>query len=71
MEYMNITGFLGGIVSKFINKAILSKVGVSPNIQIHDMSLRPVGSSEEVIQVQLTATMRREEFERLIEEVTR
>lgn len=71
MEYMNITGFLGGIVSKFINKAIKTKVGVSPNIQICDLSFRTVGASEEVIQVQLTATMRREEFERLVEEVTR
>ena len=71
MEYMKITGFLGGIFSKFINKAIMSKTGVNPNIRVNDMSLRTVGSSEEIIQVQLEVTMRREEFERLVEEVTK
>lgn len=70
MEYMRLEGFLGRAVSKLINKAIASKVGVSPNIELRDMSVE-TDDAEEFVKVKMTAFMPRADFEKIVEEVTK
>ena len=70
MEYMRIEGFLGKAVSKLINKGIESKIGFKPGIELKNLHFGTVAEDEKV-EVNLTATMSKEAFEKLIEEVTR
>lgn len=70
MEYMKFNGFLGRAVSKIINKAIESKIGFKPNLEILDMSMR-TNEEEDEVRVSLEAVMTRQAFEKLIEEATK
>ena len=40
MEYMRIEGFLGGAISKLINKGIESKFGYKPDISLDQFHLK-------------------------------
>lgn len=74
MEYMRIEGFIGKAVSKLINKAVESKVGFKPGIELESLTFKDAHApktDEELVAVYLTATMSREAFEKLIEEVTK
>lgn len=70
MEYMKIGGFLGRAVSKMINKAVETKVGFKPNIELHGLNFQ-TDEEENYVNVNLTARMTKEDFEKLIEEVTK
>ena len=73
MEYMRLEGFLGGAVSKLINKGIETKIGYKPNIDIENLNL----STTETIEVELEkrvvldlrVSMSQTDFEKLIGEV--
>ncbi len=85
MEYMRIEGFLGGAVSKLINKGIESKFGYKPDIEIDNLNLRTIGklevdvSTNEVIRrngedrilLDLSVSMSQDDFNKLMEEVTK
>ena len=70
MEYMKIEGFLGGAVSKLINKAVETKVGFKPSIDLEGLSFSADEDSD-YVKLNLTANMRKRDFDRLIEEVTK
>lgn len=70
MEYMKINGFLGRAVNKLFNKAIETKVGFKPNLEILDMSMS-TNEEEDEVRVTLEAVMTRTAFERIIEEATK
>lgn len=83
MEYMRLEGFLGGAVSKLINKGIENKVGYRPNIQFDNFSLSTTNSveinmktnesetKEETIVVDMRLTMKQKDFNKLMEEITK
>lgn len=83
MEYMRLEGFLGGAVSKLINKGIENKVGYRPNIQLDNFSLSTTNSveinmktnesetKEETIVVDMRLTMKQKDFNKLMEEITK
>ncbi len=74
MEYMRIEGVLGGAISALINKTIETKLGFRPTISIDEFNLKTepdAGDEEELVTLNLSACMRREDFNRLIEEATR
>lgn len=73
MEYMRIEGVLGGAISALINKTIETKLGFRPAISIDEFNLKtePDAENEELVTLNLSACMRREDFNRLIEEATR
>lgn len=78
MEYMRIEGVLGGAISALINKTIETKLGFRPTISIDEFNLktdRCTGNegviNEELVILNLSACMSREDFNRLIEEATR
>lgn len=69
MEYMRLEGVLGGAVSRLINKGIAAKVGYKPNVQLNEFKLYTDDS--DTIIANLTVKMSQEDFNRLIEEVTK
>ena len=83
MEYMKIEGFLGGAISKLINKGIESKFGYRPDISIDNLSLRTKEittlnmktnestTEEDGIVVDLRLSMTQADFDKLIEEATK
>lgn len=83
MEYMRIEGFLGGAISKLINKGIAEKVGYRPNVSIDSLNFRTVDkgevnmrtreviSSEDRVLVDLSVSMTMDDFNKLIEEATK
>lgn len=83
MEYMRIEGFLGGAISKLINKGIAEKFGYRPNISIDSLNFRTVDagevnmrtreviSSEDRVLVDLSVSMTMDDFNKLIEEATK
>lgn len=83
MEYMKIEGFLGGAISKLINKGIESKFGYRPDISIDNLSLRTKETTtlnmktnestteEGDIVVDLRLSMTQADFDKLIEEATK
>lgn len=74
MEYMRIEGFLGGAFSKLINKAVETKIGFKPGIDLQNLIFKTAHApktDEELVEVTLTATMTKEAFEKIIEEVTK
>ena len=83
MEYMRIEGFLGGAISKLINKGIESKFGYRPDISIDNLSLRTKETTtinmktnestteEDGIVVDLRLSMTQADFDKLIEEATK
>lgn len=73
MEYMKINGFLGGAFSKLINKSVENRIGIKPDLKINnlDVSTENNGFGEEsLISLNLSMTMTKESFEKLIEAVT-
>lgn len=70
MEYMNINGMLGSAVSKLLNKALAKPLGFRPNIEL-DKIIFQTSNNDNTVKVDFTATMSKENFERLIEEVTK
>lgn len=71
MEYMRIEGFLGRAVSKLINKAVETKVGFKPEIELQGLNFKTEGDDESTVIVNTQLRMSRESFEKLIEEVTK
>jgi hypothetical protein len=69
MEYMRIEGFLGKAFSKLINKAVENKVGFKPEIDLSNMSLRTTDA--EKVELNVTVSITKEAFEKLIEEATK
>ncbi len=75
MEYMRIEGFLGGVISKLINKGIESKFGYKPCISLDEFhletSINPNNLEDEFVTANLTVTMKQSDFEKLFEEATK
>lgn len=74
MEYMKIEGFLGGAISKLINKGIESKFGYKPDISLKNFNLKTdvnPKTHEEIMVVDLSVYMTQEDFNKLIEEATK
>lgn len=69
MEYMKIDGFLGGAFSKLINKAVETKTGFKPEIGLQSLNLK--ATDEETVELNLTVSMTKDAFEKLIEEATK
>lgn len=69
MEYMRIEGFLGGAFSKLINKAVETKTGFKPEIDLQSLNLKT--TDEETVEMTLTVSMSQEAFNKLIEEATK
>ncbi len=70
MEYMKIEGFLGGAVSKLINKVIESKVGYKSDIELRGFKLY-ADDDDDYIQIDMSIRVSREDFNKLIEEATK
>ncbi len=70
MEYMKIEGFLGGAVSKLINKGIESKVGYKSDIELRGFKLY-ADDDDDYIQIDMSIRVSREDFNKLIEEATK
>ncbi len=70
MEYMKIEGFLGGAVSKLINKGIESKVGYKSDIELRGFKLY-ADDDDDYIQIDTSIRVSREDFNKLIEEATK
>jgi len=68
MEYMKLDGFLGKQLSKLLNKALASKFGVNPKLDIREFTFS--STVDGLVKVQLSAEMPQKEFEAIIEEVT-
>ena len=75
MEYMKIEGFLGGAISKLINKGIESKFGYKPDISLDQFHLKTHApkpdTNDEIIEVNMTVTMTQSDFNKLFEEATK
>ncbi len=85
MEYMRLEGFLGRTVSKLINKGIEAKLGYKPSIIVDNLNLRTIGKIEvdmladkvvsknddDRIVLDLSVSMSQDDFNKLIEEVTK
>lgn len=83
MEYMKLNGFLGGAVSKLINKGIEAKFGYKPSIDIDSLNLRTIEKMEldmntdkvirdgDRIVLDLSVSMSQKDFDKLMEEVTK
>jgi len=69
MEYMRLEGFLGGAVSKLINKGIETKIGYKPNIDIENLNLSTTETIGERVVVDLRVSMSKADFDKLIGEV--
>lgn len=70
MEYMKIEGFLGGAISKLINKGIETKLGYRPEISLSSLNLKTV-DEKEAIQLDVRLNMSQSDFNKLMEEVTK
>ena len=70
MEYMKIEGFLGGAISKLINKGIESKLGYRPEISLSSLNLKTV-DEKETIQLDVRLNISKNDFNKLMEEVTK
>ena len=71
MEYMRIEGFLGGAISKLINKGIETKFGYKPDIELRNLMLTTDDEENEEVKLTTTITMKRSDFDKLMEEVTK
>lgn len=74
MEFMKIEGFLGGAISKLINKGIESKFGYKPGISLKNLNLKTdvnPSTHEEIVLVDLSVYMTQADFNKLMEEVTK
>lgn len=67
-EYMRIEGFLGGAFSRLINKAVETKIGFKPSIDLQNMVLK---TDDNMVQLDVTVSMTKEAFEKMIEEATK
>lgn len=70
MEFMNISGFLGGAFSKLINKAIENKTGVKSDVRIDRLNVATT-TSDNYISLNLDASVSREAFEKIMEALTK
>jgi len=70
MEYMRLEGFLGRAVSRLVNKALETKVGFNPNLDIQGLKV-DTGDDEDFVRVNCSVIMSRNDFEKVIEEVTK
>lgn len=68
MEYMRIEGFLGNVISKFINKGVRTKFGYDPFISLNNLNFKTEGDN---VIVTVSMEMTQKNFERLFEEVTK
>ncbi len=70
MEYMKIEGFLGGAVSKLINKGVEAKFGYKSDIELRGFKLY-ADDDDDYIQIDTSIRVSREDFNKLIEEATK
>ena len=70
MEYMRIEGFLGGAISKLINKGIETKVGYKSDLELKSLKLY-TDDDNDYVQADLSVRMSQEDFNKLIEEATK
>lgn len=70
MEYMRIEGFLGGAISKLINKGIAEKVGYRPDLELRAFTLY-TDDDNNYIKADLSVRMTQNDFNKLIEEATK
>lgn len=74
MEFMRIGGIFGPAISRFINKTVRNKIGVDPDIKIHEISVSqtPTPEGEENrVEVIFKATISEDELQALLMEVTK
>ena len=73
MEYMKIDGFFGAVISSIINKAAEKKLGKKPNIDIShlNMKTKTLRSEDDMVEVSLEVSMPKEDFQKLLMEVTK
>ena len=73
MDYMKLDGFMGGVISRFINKAIENKFGESPCIRISELNVRETSgrTQGDTIEVNATLRMSKDDFQMFVEEVTK
>ena len=69
MEYMRLEGVLGGAVGKLINKGIAEKLWYKPGINLDEFKLYT--TEDNMVKANLTVRMTEEDFNKLIEEVTK
>lgn len=70
---MRIEGLLGGAVSRIVNKTIETKIGYKPDINLSSLNLKTLSGeneAEDEIELTMRVSMKRDDFERLIEEAT-
>ena len=77
-QVMSIYGFLAGSVSKLVNKTLKMKFGFNPNIDIHSIYMNvydpedvPDDQDERVVNLNITVNMKKKDFDKFIEEVTK
>lgn len=79
-QVMSIYGFLAGSVSKLVNKTLKTKLGFNPNIEIHSIYMNvcdpedediPDGQDERVVNLNISVNMKKKDFDKFIEEVTK
>lgn len=77
-QVMSIYGFLAGSVSKLVNKTLKTKLGFNPNIEVHSIYMNvcdPEDDSddqdERVVNLNITVNMKKKDFDKFIEEVTK
>ena len=74
MDYMKFDGFMGGAVSRLINKAIENKLGTSPSIRISELNVKEAmnnRSENGSVEVNLRFSIDKDDFEMFIEDITK
>lgn len=73
MESMSIGRLFGSALSKFINKGVEKKLGFKPNINLYYMEVKTISlrSEDDTVDITLNATIPKQDFEKLIMEVTK
>ena len=68
MEFMKLNGFLGKQVSKLLNKALKKKFGFNPDICVNNLTLQEQNG---LMTVEIKISMTTQDFDKVIEEVTK
>lgn len=73
MEFMKIEGLLGGAISSLVNKGIENKFGYRPSICLNNLNLKTgaLRSEDDTVILDMQVSMSREDFEKLITEITK
>lgn len=74
MDYMQLDGFMGKILSRFVNKGIESKFGIQGAMSINELNVKSAPSvlgEDDGIEVSMKVKISKEAFQTIVEEVTR